>query len=160
MNKLYLKALIRFLLGLSIMASQVTVYAENNDDMTAWVMVGDSPLLDRSSKSMFKGNYNSGIKYGRKALARSQSAYTQIVAQHNLCIAYTKTNAVALAKSHCELAQKSTIDKTFLKQIKPGLYKVVRNRASADLPVLDKMLAHNLRKEGINTEIDRLARAD
>ncbi len=160
MNKLKLKALLGMLLGLSMLAFQTAVNAGNSDEVTAWVMVGDSPLLDRSSKYMFKANYSAGIKYAKKALARSQSAYTQIIAQHNLCIAYTRTEEVALARTHCDLARENSIDQTFLKQIKPGLYKIVRNRASADLPLLDKLLAQNLRKEGIKVEINRLAKAN
>lgn len=160
MNKLNLKVLLGMLLGLYTLAFQVSVKAENIEEGTAWVLVGNSPLLDRSSKYMFKANYSAGIKYAKKALARSQSVYTQVIAQHNLCIAYTRTDELALAKAHCELARENSIDQTYLKQIKPGLYKIVKNRKAADLPVLDKLLTQNLRKEGIKVDINHLAKAD
>ena len=160
MNILNFKTLAVIFLGLFMMAFQGVVNSAENEEMTAWVMVGDSPLLDRSSKSLFKDNYSAGIKYAKKALARSQSPYTQIIAQHNLCIAYTKSGDTALAESHCDLAQNSTIDQTFLKQIKPGLYKVVRNRGKADLPVLQELFAQNMRIEGIDVSMDRLAKAN
>ena len=160
MNKQIIKLLFTVFLGLAMLGNLGGVYAQDNAQATAWILVGDSPLLDRSSKYLFKGKYEGGIKYAKKALARSQSEYTQVIGQHNLCIAYQATGKAALAENHCRNAAGLSIPAAALKQLKPGLYKLSRKRVNQDMPTLDKLIARNLQLNIHEGNTQKLAKAD
>ena len=78
------KSLLFFIITAGFLTLQTAVFADDIQTEARWILVGDSPLLDRSSKYLSNGYTKSGIKYARKALSRSQSAFTEVIAQHNL----------------------------------------------------------------------------
>ena len=159
MNNQIAKLFITTLLGFCLLASQGSVYAEQAEQGTAWILVGDSPLLDRSSKYLFKGKYERGIKYAKKALARSQSQYTQVIGHHNLCMAY-RAIGDSMAESHCQKAARLTIPVASLKQLKPGLYKLGRKRAQQASLTLDQLIARNLQMNTPGMPAQKLAKAN
>jgi hypothetical protein len=140
---------------------QGTVLAANNIQEANWVLVGDSPLLDRSSKYLWKGNLKSGIKYAHKALARSQSEYASIIAIHNLCMAYTAQGEIALSSQYCVKVEQALMPEANLKEIKPGLYKIVRRKKTKlGVPTLGAVIVQNLESNRLNTESPHLARVN
>lgn len=155
------KSIAKALLTIAMMMAQATVFAENNTVDTKWILVGDSPLLDRSSKYLSNDYTRAGIRYALKALARSQSEYTQIIAQQNLCIAYHRQAELALAAEHCTLARSLSMPEARLSMVKPGIYKIKRtNQSDANAIKLDTVIAHNLRIDNINTVSSRVASSE
>ncbi len=161
MNPINTKSLMLTLITVSLISIQGLVFAGDNDAEAIWVMTGDSPLLDRSSKYLYNGKTKAGIKYAQRALARSQSKYAQAIARHNLCIAYVQTGEVGLAGTHCAEARNTTIPDSALKKIKPGLYKIVRNKKKmSGTPGLGFIIAQNLENHGLDKDFPRLAQTN
>ncbi|MBT7951062.1 MAG: hypothetical protein HN764_05515 [Gammaproteobacteria bacterium] len=161
MNTLKTKLLLLSAITFSMIAMQTTVLAENNEIIANWVLVGDSPLLDRSSKFLSNGYLDSGIKYAHKALARSQSKYVEVIARQNLCIAYAAKGQTNLATEHCALAESASMPMAMLKEIKPGLYKITRNKkVRADAITLEAVIAQNLENNKLSNDIPHLAQAN
>jgi hypothetical protein len=146
------------LVTIGMIMTQHTVLAENNTADTNWVLVGDSPLLDRSSKFLSNGYTRAGIRYAKKALARSQSKYSDLIARHNLCIGYHLQREVDTAAAHCALARTMPMTDVSLKMIKPGLYKISRrNQVEENAIKLETIIAQNLEIDGLNRELPRIA---
>ncbi len=155
------KSLVVALLTFGLISTQSIVFAAENNVETAWVLVGDSPLLDRSSKNLFNGNTKTGIKYALKALVRSQSKFSPVIALHNLCIAYTSQNDLIRAAEYCAEAANTKMPMVSLKEIKPGLYKISRSKkVSAETMTLNSLIAQNLESNQPKNEVQKLARAN
>lgn len=151
---------ITFLLIGTLIGIQAAAYAGEAGTATGWVMLGESPLLDRSSKYLYKGNDVRGVRYAEKTLARRQAPLIQALAHHNLCIGYTRLGEAEAALSHFEAARTAVLPRVALKQIKPGLYRASKKRsAAADGINLAGLVARNL---DINAPGDggRIARID
>jgi hypothetical protein len=155
------KSLLVFIITAGLLTLQTTVFADNIQTEARWILVGDSPLLDRSSKYLSNGYTKSGIKYARKALSRSQSAFTEVIAQHNLCIAYTRKAEETLAREHCLRAANAFMPNASLKEIKPGLYKIVRRRKpDSSLLTLNAVITQNLALNEMKRDAVQIAQAD
>ena len=161
MSTLKTKTLISIFLTSMLLIPQAAVSADNNSKDTNWILLGDSPLLDRSSKLLSNGKIKAGIKYANKALARSQSKYTHLIVAHNLCIAYLSQGEMALASEHCAQAGDLSMPDTYLKEIKPGLYKIARKRGARQESIaLDALIAQNLQINGLNKGLSRVAQTN
>lgn len=161
MNTLKKKILLSSLVIFSMITMQGAVLANNNEIEAKWILVGDSPLLDRSSKYLSNGYLESGIKYAHKALARSQSKYLAVIANQNLCLAYTAQGETTLASDHCALAENASMPMAMLIKIKPGLYKISRNKnVKADAMTLEAVVAQNLETNKLLKDIPHLAQAN
>lgn len=147
-------------LATSLLAGPGGVLAGENLPSSAWILTGESPLLDRSSKYLFKGNTDAGIKYAMKALARSQSAYTSVIAHQNLCLAFAHEGRTDQAALHCTVARDSEMGNVALTEIKPGLYKISRRPSGErDALMLAAVIAKNLQGQGQQDDSAHLADA-
>lgn len=161
MNILKTKTLVLTLLSFCLIGAQGHVYAENNVAETNWILLEESPLLDRSSRYLSNGYIERGIRYAKKALARKQSDYGKLIIHHNLCIAYVTQGQMALATKHCAEAGNISIADTFLKEVRPGLYKISHKKvARAEMKMFNSVIAQNLQNKGLNNLLPRLAHAN
>lgn len=122
------------------------ISAADNGSQINWIMTGNSPLLDRSTAYLARGNTSLGIRYAYKALERSQSSMKDLIGNHNLCIALTLEGKVEAAASHCRKAESMEIPDLSLRRIKDGLYKVRRgNTVSGTDTSIGLLITGNLR---------------
>ena len=124
-----------------------------------WIVLGESPLLDRSSKYLHKGQTERGLRYARKALRRKLSAQAKQIAHHNLCLGYVSLGEIDKASQHCDFAQSNMSGGYYLTQVSEGLYRVTSFRSSSvDLPALDTIVARNLEIHGVSAENSRVVK--
>lgn len=76
-----------------------------------WFTSSTSSLLNRSSIELASSHYYRGIRSAHQALDKGLSLMDQVIANHNLCIAYLVSDREALATQYCdrayELAQRA-----------------------------------------------------
>ncbi len=76
-----------------------------------WFSSNTSSLLNRSSIELATKHLRRGIRSAQQALAKELNSMDQIIANHNLCIAYLMSDQEILANQYClrayELAQVS-----------------------------------------------------
>ena len=151
MKNLDLKSLIKYLMITIIFSVQDIVYAGDIGVKTSWILLGESPSLDRSSLFMSNGFTKSGIKYAKKALRFKQSEAARMLAHHNLCIAYLTQGKTELAVKHCPLAQNILMSDAYLKELRPGLYKVTRARGTKPgITTISATITNNLKINGLS----------
>ena len=137
---------------------QFTVNAEDIDDGVIWILLGESPLLDRSSKYMHKGKTDRGLRYARKALQRKLTPQGRQIAHHNLCLGYVAQDAMEKASQHCQFAEDTMPSGLHLKRVTRGLYRVTSYRsAEVEQAELGVILARNLEIHGMTAEKSRVA---
>lgn len=118
------------------MSFQPLVLAEQQARDINWIMVGDSPTLDRSSTFLANGNTKSGIRFANRALQRSQSPLKTMIANHNLCFALMLEGNDTEAKVYCDRMQTLPMPEVSLKQVRQGLYKVTKRSTDIKLGTL------------------------
>ncbi len=137
---------------------QAVVSKENIESGVNWIILGESPLLDRSSKYLHKGQAKRGLRYARKALQRKLSPQGMKIAHHNLCLGYVSQGEQEKAVQHCDYAQLNMPSGYFLKKVSEGLYRVTSYRSdSVELPALESVVARNLEIHGIAANKHRVA---
>ena len=138
---------------------QVAVGKENIEAGVNWIILGESPLLDRSSKYLHKGQVKRGLRYARKALQRQLSPEGLKIAHHNLCLGYLSLGEEQNAVSHCDDAQLNMPSGHYLKKVSEDLYRVTSFRSdSIELPALESVVARNLEIHGITADKHRVVR--
>lgn len=131
---------------LAIMLPLSNVQAEGSIN---WVLSGTSPSLDRSTKFLSNGYNDAGIRFANKALSRTnKSLIEEVIAQHNLCIAYSRQAETDMASKHCEAAAKLPLPQVGLKQVKENLYKVKKRGGKSDM--FGSLITQNL--QSMNSE--------
>ena len=156
--KTYQFGISQLVLMLIIMLPMQTVVSnEINYDGINWVVLGESPLLDRSTQYLHKGQTARGLRYARKALQRQLSLRERQIAHHNLCLGYVSQDQMEKAEEHCQYAQANLVPGQYLKELSPGLYRVSSfSSADTNFPALEVIMARNLEIHGIAAENNRL----
>ncbi len=92
-----------------------------------WFTSSTSGLLNRSSVELATKHVNRGIRFAIKAMEKKLNPMDELIANHNLCIAYLASDKTELATQYCarafELAQ--------------GPFSVVKLRGAYQLQGID-----------------------
>jgi hypothetical protein len=75
-------------------------YADDQPDVV-WFSTSTSGLVNRSSMEMASNHTNRSIRFALKALEKGLSLPDELIANHNLCIAYLVTDKAELATKYC-----------------------------------------------------------
>ena len=144
----------------SMFLGQSFVFAQEIPSTTDWITVGDSPTLDRSSSYLANGNIKLGIRYANKALKRSKSPLKDVIANHNLCIAWTMEGNSETALHFCEKVSSLQIPEMSLKKVREGLYKVSKRGYRDSGVALNTLISHNLAFYQVEKDASQLAQSE
>ena len=89
----------------------------------AWFSSNTSHLLNRSSVELAKNHVNRGIRFAYKALEKKLDPMDELIANHNLCMAYLALDKSDISTQYCVRAFK----------LAQGPYKVVKIRGAFQL---------------------------
>lgn len=110
------------LLSLSFSNGALAGHGVDNREI-AWFSSSTSPLLNRSSVELAKNHLNRGILLAHKALEKELDPMDELIANHNLCIAYLALGKPDISTQYCV--------RTF--KLAQGPYKVVKVRGAYQL---------------------------
>lgn len=159
MRNKHSKSINILLMLIMLLPFQVAVSKDKINSTPNWILIDESPLLERSSKYLYKGMSDRGLRYARKALQRKLSPLGEQLAHHNLCLGYLSQGETGKATAHCEQTQATVFEDLYLTQVEPGLYRITRYRsAGAELYPLNRLIAGNMEMNGISAKNNRLVK--
>ena len=90
-------------IGLTITLVLLVSQAAANSDYV-WLSSEQSYIVNRSTVALAKGRLDRAVYYARVALHDEHRASDQLIAHHNLCVAYLNLNIGNRAQPHCDAA--------------------------------------------------------
>ena len=74
------------------------------------VLIGEKAHIDPSTKALARGHYKSAKRHAERALRQGPDEMGALLAQHNLCVAFTMMGQSTQARPHCMQAASSDLD--------------------------------------------------
>lgn len=122
---------------------------------TIWFSTTTSTALNHSTIALAGGHYRRGIHYAHTALKNDLGETDQLIAHHNLCLAYLQMDKERLSEKHCR-KMNVMVDPGLFVQSERGANYIVRtnSREGTSPESLSLVIINNIY---INYELPALA---